>query len=651
MSVSNKDGKQPAPCGSWASPLTAEAITAGTAGLGFVALDGEAVLWTEMRPWEKGRTVLVRHMPGARPVDLCGPEHSVRSRVHEYGGRAFAAAGGEVFYLNDADRRIYRVAANNTPQPITQADGTNYADFVIDLPRQRLIAVAERPRDGREPQNLLVAIQFDGTVSTLVEGADFYAAPKLSPDGGRLVWIEWRHPNMPWDGTLCREAVLDSAGGIGATRIVAGAEDVSIFQPDYAPDGQLYYVSDQSGYWNLYRDGDPPAQYRAEAEFGLPHWQFGMRTYAFLDARTAIVTFALAGRWLLALFDLGTGKATPIDLPWCRFDGLVADGRRIVFNGARPDGPGGIVQLTLGASAPEQVLRATSGQDLPPDSISIAEGIEFSTGDGKAAFAWFYRPANAGYCVPEGERPPLIVMGHGGPTGQADNGYAAKVQFWTSRGFAVVDVNYGGSTGFGRAYRRRLNGRWGIVDVDDCCNAARFLVGRGDVDPDRLIIVGGSAGGYTTLSALAFRKVFRAGRSSYGIGDLETLARDTHKFESRYLDTLIGPWPEEEAIYRARSPLHHPDGLDCPVLFLQGAEDKVVPPDQAEAMVAVLRDKGIPVAYLLFEGEGHGFRGAEAVRAALNAELSFYGQIFGFTPADDIPEIEIANLPSGASPK
>lgn len=644
--MSSMKEKTPAPCGSWPSPLTVDAIAGATVGLGLPWIDGDVVYWPELRPANKGKTALVRwtEKDGARDVSAEG--HNLRSRAHEYGGRAFVAAGGSVWYLNAEDRRIYRSTDGGLPEPVTVDTGMEYADLIHDPTRNRLIAVAERPRVGQENENLLVAIDADGTVSPLVTGADFYAAPRLSPDGTRLAWVEWHHPNMPWDSSYCREAVLDAMGHVSADpRPVAGAEGVSVFQPEYAPDGRLYYISDESGYWNLYRDGDPPAHYRVAAEFGLPHWQFGMRTYAFLDATTAVVSFARNGSWQLALMDLDGGRATPIDLPWCRFDGVVAQGRTAVFSGVRPDGAGGIVQLTFGGADPERILRRTSRTDPIPGSVSLPETIGFPTEGDETAYAYFYAPANPDYCVPEGEKPPLIVMSHGGPTGQTDTGYAAKVQFWTTRGFAVADVNYGGSTGFGRAYRERLNGNWGVVDVDDCCNAARFLAGRGDVDPDRLIIVGGSAGGYTTLSALAFRSVFKAGRSSYGIGDLETLAEDTHKFESRYLDSLIGPWPAEKATYHARSALKHPDGLDCPVLFLQGSEDKVVPPNQAEAMVEVLKQKGLPVAYLLFEGEGHGFRMAETVKAALNAELSFYGRIFGFTPAGDVPDLPIANLP------
>lgn len=655
-----------APCGSWDSPITTQTITQGMAGLGFTAIVGRTLYWTEQRPWEKGRTVLLRQRGTAPAEEVCGTDQTVISRVHEYGGRAFAADETGVYYLNGFDRRLYFVPDEEgltAPKAITQDDNTEYADFVIDAKRSRLIAIAERDGGGKEPENSLVAIGFDGSRVTLAKGADFYAAPTLSPKADRLAWIEWRHPNMPWDGTECREAVLSDAGLLGQIRLVAGGPETSIFQPSYSPDGTLYYVCDSSGFWNLYRDGAqsgtrdeardnaPPHHFAFDAEFGLPLWQFGMRTYAFLNDTTALVSYATAGDWHLAELNLETGALSKLDTDWARFSGIVAAHGRAILTAGRADGPDAIVTYdpgapNLGVSPPFEVIRNAAAHDPDPGYVSIAETVAFPTEGGLEAFAYFYRPMNAGYTVPEDEKPPLIVMGHGGPTGQTDRCYAAKIQFWTTRGFAVADVNYGGSTGYGRAYRDRLKGNWGIVDVDDCCNAALFLAKRGDVDPERLAIVGGSAGGYTTLSALAFRDVFKAGRSSYGIGDLEILVRDTHKFESRYMDSLIGPWPLEAETYRARSAVNHVEGLNCPILFLQGSEDKVVPPNQAETMVSALKERGLPVAYLLFEGEGHGFRSADAVSKALEAELSFYGQIFGFQPAGEITTLHIDNLPS-----
>lgn len=642
--------RKTAPYGSWASPITTELMTRGAVGLGQILLDGDIAYWTEQRPWEQGRTVLVRRDADGTVRDLTPAPYNVRSKVHEYGGGAIAAGLGGAWFVDARDQRVYRAEGEGGAiRPLTTADGTAYADLQLDAARERLIAVAEIPREGAEPENRLVAIGFDGTVATLAEGADFYAMPALSPAGDRLAWIEWRHPNMPWDGTDCHEATLDAAGGVATRRHVAGGKDIAIFQPSYGPDGRLHYVSDESGYWNLYRDGDRPEHFKVAADFGLPHWQFGMRSYGFVDAETVLTAFAVEGDWQLGLFDLAARKLNPLSLSggWCVFDGVICRDGQAVFVAGRPGAPAAALKLDL-ASGRETVLRQASDLRLSEEAVSIARKVDFPTelpdGTAARAYGYFYAPASADFEAPAGEKPPLIVMSHGGPTGQTTAAFGLKVQFWTSRGFAVLDVNYGGSTGYGRAYRRRLNGAWGQVDVTDCAAGAQYLADEGLVDPKRLIAVGGSAGGYTTLAALTFRDVFSAGRSSYGIGDLETLARDTHKFESRYLDTLVGPWPEKAETYRARSPIHHTDGLNCPVIFLQGEEDKVVPPNQAEEMVAVLREKGLPVAYLLFEGEGHGFRRADSIKRAFEAELSFYAQLFGFEPADAIEPVEIENL-------
>ncbi len=635
--------RQVAPFGSWESPITTDLITKGAVGLGGIALDGDDLYWLEQRPWEKGRSVLVRQCGDGAPVDLTPAPLTVRSRAHEYGGGAFAVCDGQVWFSDGGDDGVRHIAVNGTIDVVYREAGARYADFAVDLARERLICVEEKIVEDNEPENCLVALDFDGSRQVIAAGADFYAAPKLSPNGDRLAWVEWAHPNMPWDGTRCREALINPDGTVLTIAEIAGGKDESIFQPEYAPDGTLYYVSDASGYWNLYRAGEEPAHFNVPAEFGLPHWQFGMRTYAFLDETRAIVAFARDGDWQLGLFDLSAPTLTPLETGWCRFDGLVADGGKIAFLGQRAGAPAAAVMLDLDQRE-ERIVKLST--DLRPreDDVSLARKVSFESRGGRVSHGFYYPPANAAFSGLERERPPLIVKGHGGPTGQTSPGYSLKIQFWTSRGFAVLDVDYGGSTGYGRDYRKSLDGQWGIVDVEDCVAGAEWAAREGLADPDRLAISGGSAGGFTVLSALAFHDTFKAGCSSYGIGDLEALAADTHKFESRYLDGLIGPYPQSKDVYRARSPLHHADGLDCPVLFLQGVEDKVVPPNQAEAMHGKLREKGIPTAMVLFEGEGHGFRQAGNIQAALEAELSFYGQVFGFEPADIETPITIDGL-------
>lgn len=632
-----------APFGTWRSPITTDLITQGAVSLGQVGVDGDTVYWTELRPWEAGRTVLVRRTPDGRRSDVTPAPMNVRSRVHEYGGQCFVAGRDGAWFVNGADNRIYRVDGEEAPRPLSRKAQASYADLVLDETRDRLIAVREDFAVTGESMNSLVAINFDGSVTVLASGADFYAFPRVSPDGADLAWIEWRHPNMPWDGTELKLAAFDANGGLSDAVIIAGGMTESIFQPGWSPGGDLYFVSDRSGFWNLYRAGNGERHYAMAAECGLPLWQFGMSTYAFLDDGRVALTHAVDGEWRLGILDLDTGALAPVETDYVSFNWLIGRAGTVWFVGGLADAPDQLTEWR-----PDEpswtVLRRSSDTDLDPGSVSRAQTIRFPTAGGRHAYAYFYPPANAGYAAPDGEKPPLIVKGHGGPTGQSSNALALKIQYWTSRGFAVADVNYGGSSGYGRDYRQRLDGNWGVVDVEDCVNAARYLTDQGMVDGERMAITGGSAGGFTVLSALTFHDTFKAGCSAYGIGDLEALTRDTHKFESRYLDRLVGEWPEQADLYRQRSPIHHTERLSCPVIFLQGAEDKVVPPNQAESMVAVLQEKGLPVAYLLFEGEGHGFRRAENVRRALEAEFSFYAQVFGFEPADRIEPVRIDNL-------
>lgn len=640
--------RKTAPFGSWTSPYTADLLTSGNVGLSSIEIDvsetATTVYWTESRPWEKGYTFIVGKASDGTVEDVTDAGFNVRSRVHEYGGAPYTVHDGDIWFSNAVDNRIYRTRLHEKPVALTNQSNVVFADFVVDRPRNRLICVQEDHSADAEPVNSIVAVSLsDGSVSNLASGADFYAFPKLSPDGGQLCWIEWDHPNMPWDGTRLLAAILDDNGNVTEPLTIAGGPRESIFQPSWSDKGSLIFASDRSDFWNLYCIDSEEHHFKADADFGLPLWQLGMSTYAHLTNDYLICSYAQFGDWHLATLDTQSGKLQPIDVQWITFNSIKAHEDVVWFIGGRVDAPEELVELDT-KTGRFSVIRTSATLSVPAESISQAHSISFETTNGNQAYALYYPPANAEFEGPDGEKPPLIVKSHGGPTGQATRALSLKIQYWTNRGFAVVNVNYGGSTGYGRKYRQRLDGDWGVTDVDDCVNAARYLANQGVVDPEKMIITGGSAGGFTTLCALTFRDTFKAGCSSYGIGDLEALARDTHKFESRYLDRLIGEWPKDAGLYRERSPIHHLDGLNCPVIFLQGSEDKVVPPNQAESMVNALNAKGIPVAYILFDQEGHGFRQAANVKRALEAELSFYAQIFGFEPADSIDPVAIENL-------
>jgi dipeptidyl aminopeptidase/acylaminoacyl peptidase len=646
--------------GSWKSPITSELIVAGTIGLGQIVLDGEDIYWSEIRPTEGGRSVVVRRTPDGQKTDVTPSAFNARTRVHEYGGGAVLVADGTVYFANYRDQRLYRQDPGQEPRPITPEADLRYADGVLDRRRGRIIcARQDHTVTGREAVNTLVALDLSGEreAQVLVAGNDFYASPRLSPDGTRLAWLTWNHPNMPWDGTELWVGEVRADGSLGRTERVAGGEAESVFQPEWSPDGVLYFVSDRTGWWNLYRvrlahgaahaegwrDGQVEPLCEMEAEFGLPQWVFGMSTFAFESAQHIVCAYTQEGTWHLASLDTETLQLNPIETPYTYISGLCAVPGRAAFIGGSPTEPGSILRLDL-TTGEIEVLCRSSDLQVDPGYLATARAIDFPTENGLTAYGLFYAPQNREYVGPAEERPPLIVMSHGGPTGAASRGLSVGIQYWTSRGFAVLDVDYGGSTGYGRAYRERLNGQWGVVDVDDCVNGARYLAERGEVDGGRLIIRGGSAGGYTTLCALTFRDVFKAGASHFGIGDLEAMTKETHKFESRYLDRLVGPYPERRDLYRERSPIHFVDRLSCPVIFFQGLEDEIVPPNQAEMMVEALRAKGVPVAYLAFEGEQHGFRRAENIKRTLDAELYFYSRVFGFELTDPVEPVPIENL-------
>jgi dipeptidyl aminopeptidase/acylaminoacyl peptidase len=633
-----------------------------TVGLGSVAVDGDDVYWLEARWSDGGRYVLVRRTPDGVIADVTAAPHNVRTRVHEYGGGAYAVHNGTVWYSNIADGRVYRLDVDGdlAPRPITpEGVDMRYADLHVDARRRRLLCVREdhenlapssTPGQGERPpeaRNTVVALPWNGGEQrVLAQGADFYAAPRVGPGGERVCWLSWNHPNMPWDGCELWEARCGDDGGVSDVRLVAGGPAESIFQPSWSPDGVLHFVSDRSGWWNLYRhgEGEVEALTAEPAEFGEPTWIFGMSRYDF-DGPTRIVCSSIAqGMARLGVLDTATQRLTPVPLPYTDIGPTMRVGAgRAYFTAASASAPRAVVQLDVATGA-TTVLRSSAQLDVDPAYISPAQALEYPTENGRTAHAFYYAPGNPEHSVPEGERPPLLVRTHGGPTSLAPAGFDLEVQFWTSRGFAFLDVNYGGSSGFGREYRQRLDGNWGIVDVDDCVNGALHLARQGLVDGHRLVIDGGSAGGYTTLAALAFRDTFAAGASYFGVADLERLAVDTHKFESRYLDRLVGPYPAMRDLYLARSPVHHTERLERPVILFQGLDDKVVPPSQAEAMFAAVRDKGLPCAYLPFAGEDHGFRRAESIVRSHEAELSFYAQVFDFEPADAIDPVPIENL-------
>ncbi len=643
-------GKRIARYGAWSSPVTSDLVASSTIGLGQIALDAGNIYWLEQRPTEAGRNVLVRRGPDGDVVDVTPPPYNVRTRVHEYGGGAYAVRGGELLFANFADQRLYRRDPAGPIRPLAPEDGLRYADAVVDAVRQRLVCVAEEHKtDDREAVNTLVSLDLSGrrTRQVLAAGHDFYASPRLSPDGKRLAWLSWDHPDMPWDGTELWTGELRPDGTLVDANQVAGSRQESIFQPEWSPDGSLYFVSDRSGWWNLYRwrGGKVEHLVARDAEFGLPQWVFGMSTYGFESADRIVCAYCTQGVWRLATVDTRTLALEDIDSPYSDISGLRAAAGCAVFLGGSPTEPVSVIHYDF-ATRRFEILRRSSDAVIDRGYVSVPEAIEFPTAHGLTAYGFFYSPRNRDYTAPDEEKPPLLVKSHGGPTAATSTLFSPKIQYWTSRGIAVLDVNYGGSTGYGREYRRRLHGQWGVVDVEDCVNAARYLVERGDVDSKRLAISGGSAGGYTTLCALAFRDTFSAGASHYGVSELEALVRDTHKFESRYLDLLVGPYPERKYLYRERSPIHYTEQLSSPIIFFQGLEDKVVPPSQAQMMVEALRGKGLPVAYLTFEGEQHGFRQAETIRRVLEAELFFYGRIFGFAPAGPIAPITIENLES-----
>jgi dipeptidyl aminopeptidase/acylaminoacyl peptidase len=640
----------PHPYGTWPSPVSAQAVAGKSVRFGALQAQGSILYWSESRPDEGGRGVIMRVTPESVAEDVLPLPFSARSKVHEYGGGEFLAAGGDVYFVDADSQDIYVITSGNDPRRLTTEAGTRFADMSFDAPRARLIAVAEhQASQSREPENYLAAIALEGSDEEppviVARGKDFYASPRVSHDGHALAWLAWDLPHMPWESAALYVAEIARDGSLTNERHIAGGDGSAVFQPAWSPDGRLYFVWDKSGWGMLHGwDGMNITQIvERRAELMRPHWVFGMQSYAVLDETRIMAAFIEDGETGLALIDVNSGNVTSVECGLRGIDALAPFGDGIAVIGASDSAAPAVVSITPDSEL--ETLRSAGDAGLTPEDISTGEMLRFES-EGDELFALFYPPANASVSAPADERPPLIMFVHGGPTGMADRGLKLKIQYWTSRGFAVCDLDYSGSAGYGRAYRERLNGQWGIRDVADVAALAEYLTGEGKADPGRLLISGGSAGGFTVLMALAKLDIFSAGACAYGVSDLSQLQAITHKFESGYLYGLTGTTAGHcEAVFTERSPLTHAHEITCPVIFFQGLEDKVVPPEQSRSMARTLRTNGVPVAYREFAGEGHGFRSAETIIEVLESEYTFFARVLGLEPDEALPEIEIDNWP------
>lgn len=662
--------QQSSPYGSWKSTLTAERLADKGVRFGHMVVDGDDLYWLEVRASEQGRGVLIKCDSLGNRTEVLPKNISVRTKVHEYGSGDFIVKQGVVYFSQADDQCVYRF--DGQLQQLTSL-GINqehrYADYCLSAKQDYLVCVRETHQK-KAVVNELVVIELNSkdqnsgvcNVRVLESGFDFYSFPRISPNGNRLAWTCWNQPQMPWDAAELWVADFHKDGRTDAEHKIAGGIDQqqindeqakagkvdpwsmnAVYQPAWSDEGILHYISDASGWTNLYscRDGVLNALTPIDREFGIPQWVLASSTYTFASKEQIYAVYIQQGQQQLCHINELTGHIEPIPLPFKDFgEHLLYANGYLYFRAAGPAVSEAIYSFNIET---QECVKLSNLVDfpLPVEELSIAETIEFESNDQRMSHAFYYAPHNTHYQAPDDTLPPLIVMSHGGPTAMTHNSLNAAIQFWTHRGFAVVDVNYGGSTGFGKRYRTALNGQWGVVDVEDCIAAANYLVDNKLADPNSLLIRGGSAGGYTTLCALTFHDVFAAGMSRYGVADLESLASDSHKFEARYFDSVVGPYPEMKEVYIARSPIHATEKLSCPILLLQGEDDKVVPPNQAEMMVTALREKQIPYAYQLYSGEGHGFRKASTIISSLNAELSFYRQILHIEDQEDIPELEI----------
>ncbi|WP_353950171.1 prolyl oligopeptidase family serine peptidase [Knoellia sp. S7-12] len=623
------------PFGSWSSPVSPSSLTAATRGLDEVRVDGPDTCWLESRPWEGGRVVLVRHVGATGVVeDVVGEGVNVRSRVHEYGGGAYAVRSGTVVVTTMPDLQVHDVASDGSLRTITPEGKFRYGGLVLG--DGFVLAVREDHSGEGEPVNTLVRLDLHGDNAdggvVLWEGSDFVGRPALSPDGSQLAVVTWDHPNMPWDTTTLRRASLDAEQPL-EWLVVEGRTDVSVGQPQFDASGSLWFVSDESGWWNLKRDSGSGAVpvHSTAADFMQPQWVLGVSDFALLSDGRVLVHWWADGVGRLGVLDPPSGEISDVELEGVQFDQLQAvDGEVVVRVGTLTALPSVVRGPVTG---PFTTLRRSRDEGLDPAYASAAQARTWTNTGGDEVHGVFLPPTHPETSGPDGELPPLLVFVHGGPTSRTEAGLQLARAFWTTRGFAVLDVNYSGSTGHGRAYRDRLLGQWGVIDIDDVVTGARSLAEAGLVDGERLAIRGGSAGGYTVLRALTTSDAFAAGTSYFGVADLEALAADTHKFESRYLDRVVGPYPQARDLYVERSPIHHVDSVQGAVLLLQGGIDEVVPQAQAESMAAGMRAAGEEVELVIYPDEGHGFRAASAIEDSVTRELAFYGRVLGFTPA------------------
>lgn len=628
------------PYGTWESLITSEMLVGGAVRLGEIVTDGDDVWWAESRPDEGGRTVIVRN-----GKDQTDKKTNVRTLVHEYGGSAWWVRNGTLVYSQYFDQRLYRRDKSGDSIPLTPESETQqsyrYADGRITNNEDWYVCVREtHTSSDEEPSNEIVAVPLDGSqqIRVLVSGPDFVSSPRVSKEGDQIAWVQWNHPNMPWDDTQLCIASLEEM--VLSNQKVTKSKAESFFQPEWDDQGNLHVVSDRNNWWNLFRvdqstnEIDLTSLTNIEAEIGLPQWVFGQSRYAFVGDEIWFV-YREAGIDKLATLS-SNGQFEQIKIDATEIESVTNYQDGIVATVSSWKAESSVMFINSEEVRP---LSKTRNLDIGESWFPVPETFTYQTSDSEKAHALFYSPTNPEYEIHKNENPPLIVLAHGGPTGSARRQLQLSIAYWTSRGFGVADVDYRGSTGYGRLYRNRLRNSWGLADVEDCVAVAKHLVAQKKVDKNRLAIKGGSAGGFTVLAALTFHDTFTAGASRYGIADLAILAKDTHKFESRYLDRLVGKWPEDEEIYKQRSPIHHIEQLSTPMVILQGSEDPIVPPNQAHLMAKKLKENDIPHALIEFSDEGHGFRKAPNITKAIESELAFFAQIFNFEPFDDLPKI------------